>query len=252
LPIVRGDRYVLCSDGLVDEVVDDDIATVLLETEDPQLAADELVRIANDRGGHDNITVVVVDVIEGFDPPDPTDELDIIPAWAPPQPTSADVDVDTGEYEPVMIPPSLPAPADDDAPVLVPRKRNRLLRFLAVVGIAAVLITGFTILAAWARDGYFVAFDDDDRVVIYKGRPDGVLWFDPTLEALTEFSRDELDDDSIDLVEERQRFESQRNAANFVQDRLESTTTTTTTTTTATTTTTTTTTTVASTTSSGP
>ena len=43
LPIVRGDRYVLCSDGLVDEVIDDDIATVLIETEDPQLAADELV-----------------------------------------------------------------------------------------------------------------------------------------------------------------------------------------------------------------
>ena len=85
LPIVRGDRYVLCSDGLVDEVIDDDIASVLIETEDPQRAADELVRVANERGGHDNITVVVVDVLEGLDPPDPTQELDIIPAWAPPQ-----------------------------------------------------------------------------------------------------------------------------------------------------------------------
>ena len=116
LPIVRGDRYVLCSDGLVDEVIDDDIASVLIETDDPQRAADELVRVANERGGHDNITVVVVDVLDGLDPPDPTQELDIIPAWAPPQ-TSADVDVDTGEFEPVMIPPSLPAPADDDVPV---------------------------------------------------------------------------------------------------------------------------------------
>ena len=44
-----------------------------------------------------------------------------------------------------------------------------------------------------------------------------MLWFDPTVEAVTQFSRDELDDESIVLVEERQRFESQRNAANFVR-----------------------------------
>ncbi|MGH9132323.1 MAG: Stp1/IreP family PP2C-type Ser/Thr phosphatase, partial [Ilumatobacteraceae bacterium] len=145
MPIVRGDRFVLCSDGLVDEVLDDEIARVLIDTQDPQRAADELVRVANANGGHDNITVVVVDVLEGLDPPDPTQELDVIPAWAPPQP-STDPDVDTGEYEPVMIPPSVQvpagAPADDDAdvPILVPRKRGRLFRFIAVVGIAAVLI----------------------------------------------------------------------------------------------------------------
>lgn len=253
LPIVRGDRYVLCSDGLVDEVIDDDIAIVLVETEDPQRAADELVRVANERGGHDNITVVVVDVLEGLDPPDPTEELDIIPAWAPPDMSSADVDVDTGEFEPVMIPPSPPAPADEEVTVAAPRKRNRFLVFLAVVGVAAVLVAAFTILAAWARDGYYVAFNADDQVVIYKGRPDSVLWFDPTVEAVTQFSRDELDDESIELVEEGQRFETQRNAAIFVEDRLETTTTTTTaTTTTTTTTTSTTTTTVAGTTTSGP
>ena len=137
LPIVRGDRYVLCSDGLVDEVVDDDIANVLIETADPQRAADELVRVANERGGHDNITVVVVDVLDGLPPPDPTQELDIIPAWAPPQATSADVDVDTGEFEPVMIPPSAGATrrrragtrAPQAQPLLaLPRRRRHRVR----------------------------------------------------------------------------------------------------------------------------
>ena len=37
--------------------------------------------IANAQGGRDNITVVVVDVVEGVDPPDPDSELDLEPAW---------------------------------------------------------------------------------------------------------------------------------------------------------------------------
>ena len=46
------------------------------------IAADRLVEKANEAGGRDNITVVVVDVLEGDDPPDPTQELDVVPVWA--------------------------------------------------------------------------------------------------------------------------------------------------------------------------
>ena len=46
-PLVRGDRYLLCSDGLVDEVADEYIAEVLDQIEDPQKAADQLVDMAN-------------------------------------------------------------------------------------------------------------------------------------------------------------------------------------------------------------
>ena len=81
LPLVRGDRFLLCSDGLVDEVRDDEIVDVLDTIDDPQAAADELVALANRQGGRDNITVVVVDVVEGADPPDPDSELDLEPAW---------------------------------------------------------------------------------------------------------------------------------------------------------------------------
>ena len=82
LPLVRGDRFVLCSDGLVDEITDAEITETLLEFSDPQRATDRLIEMANAAGGRDNITVVIVDVMEGDDPPDPTQELDIVPTWA--------------------------------------------------------------------------------------------------------------------------------------------------------------------------
>lgn len=69
MPLVRGDRYLLCSDGLVDEVTDEGIAHVLARFPDPQDAADELVATANRSGGRDNTTVVVIDVLEGEEPP---------------------------------------------------------------------------------------------------------------------------------------------------------------------------------------
>ena len=57
-----GDRLLLCSDGLFNELADDEITSVLASVPDPALAADELVRLAKDHGGADNITVVVLDV----------------------------------------------------------------------------------------------------------------------------------------------------------------------------------------------
>ena len=75
-------------------------------------------------------------------------------------------------------------------------------------------------MAAWARSGYYVAFDDQDRVVIYQGREDGFLWFEPTPEAYGQFTRDELDDESVALVEDNVHFESQDSAADFVAQRL--------------------------------
>ena len=81
LPFVAGDRYVLCSDGLVDEVDDPDIISILLDNPDPQVAADALVVAANASGGRDNVTVVVVDVLEGEAPSAAMPELDVDRAW---------------------------------------------------------------------------------------------------------------------------------------------------------------------------
>ena len=61
---VAGDRFLLCSDGLFNEVGADQISSVLRRLDDPAEAAAELVRLANELGGRDNITVVLVDVVD--------------------------------------------------------------------------------------------------------------------------------------------------------------------------------------------
>ena len=68
MPMVRGDRFVLCSDGLVDEIDDDAIKALVVAIADPQAAADTLVAEAVAHGGRDNVTVVVLDVVEGAEP----------------------------------------------------------------------------------------------------------------------------------------------------------------------------------------
>jgi protein phosphatase len=59
----NNDTLLLCTDGLTEMVSDDDIARII-GSETPPAAAESLIRRANDNGGVDNITVVVVRVIE--------------------------------------------------------------------------------------------------------------------------------------------------------------------------------------------
>lgn len=65
-----GDVLVLCCDGLSNEVEDDEIARIVLAT-DPQEATQELVDLANQRGGPDNITTIVVKIGEAVKAPLP-------------------------------------------------------------------------------------------------------------------------------------------------------------------------------------
>jgi serine/threonine protein phosphatase PrpC len=58
--VMEGDTLLLCSDGLTREVSDAQIAAVLGDTEDEQDAASRLIDLANQAGGGDNITVIVL------------------------------------------------------------------------------------------------------------------------------------------------------------------------------------------------
>lgn len=55
-----GSRILLCSDGLWNQVPEDLLVTVVKNTATPQDACDKLVAMANERGGNDNVTVILV------------------------------------------------------------------------------------------------------------------------------------------------------------------------------------------------
>ena len=57
--VEAGDWLVLCTDGLTNALADEEISAVLTEYYTPQAACERLVALANERGGNDNITVVV-------------------------------------------------------------------------------------------------------------------------------------------------------------------------------------------------
>lgn len=65
VPVVTGERLLLCSDGLHGEVDDESIRAILTMNGKPETAAEVLVQRALDHGGRDNITVVLVDVVAG-------------------------------------------------------------------------------------------------------------------------------------------------------------------------------------------
>jgi len=66
-PVRPGDIFLLCSDGLNDMVIDEDIQLTLASlAANLPLAAQQLVQQANDNGGRDNVSVILVRVVKDF------------------------------------------------------------------------------------------------------------------------------------------------------------------------------------------
>jgi len=69
-PVLPGDIYLLCSDGLNDMVEDEEIAmTLQMLAANLELCATQLVQMANDNGGRDNVSVILVRIKEAFPAP---------------------------------------------------------------------------------------------------------------------------------------------------------------------------------------
>ncbi len=67
VPVLKDDVYLLCSDGLSDMVEDDDIQlTISTFGANLETLAKQLVMLSNDNGGRDNISIVLVKVLESF------------------------------------------------------------------------------------------------------------------------------------------------------------------------------------------
>jgi PPM family protein phosphatase len=69
-PVQPGDIYLLCSDGLNDMVEDEEIGmTLQMLSANLELCATQLVQMANDNGGRDNVSVILVRIKESFTAP---------------------------------------------------------------------------------------------------------------------------------------------------------------------------------------
>ena len=142
----RGDTLVLCSDGLSGLVRGDEIARVVTEERDLPSACRQLIEMANERGGPDNITVIVARFEgDGLRVPTERDEIghqvfrigDTDPTPRTP--------IETPSVARVVTPPeSMIATLEMEAPAPVPDSRRHLGKLVAAT-LLIVLVLG----AAW-------------------------------------------------------------------------------------------------------
>ncbi|MCG6567491.1 PP2C family serine/threonine-protein phosphatase [Tessaracoccus sp. ZS01] len=171
-----GDRLMFCSDGL-SGLVDDDVIEEVLRGQDLDDAVATLARFANDNGGHDNITIVLGEVVEADPELDATPALLVgsaveveIPRTGGPAAlptghgyptTPSDVQVEHDAEEAARY-----APTEDK-----PRWPGIIATFLAI---ALVVAGGWWATSSYVSSRYFVSADDG-QVAVFNGVPGNVL-----------------------------------------------------------------------------
>ena len=190
-----GDRFLLCSDGLVDEVADADIAQILTSNASPVDASTALVNAANDAGGRDNTTVIVVDVI--------TDSAEVTAS----EPLTT-LSITAAE--------TIHVTANSDTSSK-PSKKRILIGSLIAVFILVSIFTVSTIVGVYARSGYFIGTNDDNVITIYRGRAGGVWWFNPTIELESELKLTDVPTDIVREVRDNKTFESLTDAQQYIE-----------------------------------
>lgn len=183
LELVEGDILMLCSDGLSSMLSTDEMLDVLASDGDVQHKADRLVELANEAGGDDNITVVLVEAGgEGGTRSVPASHTaDLGPR------SNTDPAADTGYHRALEVAP--------------PRRRGR--RIALVLVILAALVGGGFLAAQWAlANSWYVGVDDAGNIAVYQGVPDEVAGIelghvhetsDVSLQELPEFKREDVE-----------------------------------------------------------
>lgn len=201
LELVEGDRLVICSDGLNSMLDDTQIRETLLTGEDATTAARSLVDAANNAGGEDNITVIVLDAVpddyEAPAPPPPPEQAEVAREDTAPDP----------RYETQMV--ATPPP---------PRRRwRRLVWSLVVLALILALAVG---AARWAlANSWYVGLNDEGYVTIYQGIPDEVASLTlKEAETTTEIHVDDLPEFRREDVREGIKVDSEDQAQETVDN----------------------------------
>jgi hypothetical protein len=96
------------------------------------------------------------------------------------------------------------------------KKKSRIGMVLFWSALVAILLSGVTVIGVYARSGYFLGFDDNDRVAVYRGRVGGILWFGPTIDTQTTLSGGDLPEDVLRDVALNRTFTSSTMASKYL------------------------------------
>lgn len=159
-----GDRILICSDGLSNELSVEVLAHLASSSEPLEAIVDELVEAARNAGGRDNISAVLLEF----------DEVNVAAV-------------------PIKTTVSAKAPPDARTSRSVQSRRTRRAPrmtwrvWIGVALIAAVLGGGLAVVHWYAYSGYYLG-EDAGMIAIYQGQPNGVLWYKPVLALPTDLS----------------------------------------------------------------
>ena len=209
IPLHKDDRFLLCTDGLSNEVSAVEIRHILEKVDSPQEAAEQLVRLANSNGGNDNTTVVIVDVKEG--------EESSTPSTA--SPISVPTPHQTSSFSFSTTSRSL-GNRPEGATEWETTPEN--IRKLIVTALVMLLIIG-VFIGRYARDNYFVSFEqvgdtsiENSQILIYQGRTSSILWFDPTVEERRPILGRDLDERTVEEIKQKPQFETLQEASKYL------------------------------------
>lgn len=234
---VPGDRWLLCSDGLSGPVSAATIGEVLAGVEDPELAAEQLIDLAERAGGPDNITAVVFDVVE--DDPTPQRDPQIVGSAAIhrtlPVVASASSPGEGSPTTPAAKAAALVAGLEEGAPAAEEasapgaaealadaeeRRRRRQRRSILGTVLLLIAVAGTLILVYnWTQSQYYVAISDG-KVAIYQGIPQtlGPISLSHVVETYDEPALDELDERMRKRLEETVPRTSLADARAYIED----------------------------------
>ena len=170
-----GDRLLLCSDGLSNELSNESIARLASSPVPLDDAVSELIEAAKQAGGRDNISVVLLEF----------DEVDV---------AAMPIKKTTSSFAPPVAPP-VRAGAQSSQ-----RYRRFTWRVWAGVAFLLAIVAGsYAVLHWYAYSTYYLG-NDNSTIAVYQGQPSGVLWFKPLKVVDTQYSSAQLRvADQIDL-----------------------------------------------------
>ncbi|MHB1251845.1 MAG: PP2C family protein-serine/threonine phosphatase [Acidimicrobiales bacterium] len=148
-----GDRVLLCSDGLSNELSNEEIARLASSPISLDEAVTNLITAAKHAGGRDNISVVLLE----FD----------------------EVEVATTPIKKTLVAPAPPVAQSTKSVYTRSRRRRFTWRVWLGVGFFVAIVAGFFAVVLWyAYSTYYLA-NDNGSIAVYQGQPKGVLWYKP-------------------------------------------------------------------------